>query len=1493
MFKSKLFFVSILLCFIFPLSVFSQAQSASPEVLRNVQESFAQLDASDNFGSNLNQVDMNNLPMGIKKTVGNMDITLAVNSVDESKDYIILGVYLRIIIPEQKKTLFFGGKNIKLSHNGDIVGDAKVVLLGDFDIPMSNGNAILRLLGNFNEDTGRSNDLTFATIDCSGFKELGISAEVQISLDLCQPVDNNGKVIPNQKVAGTFKTRITNWNDIMVQVSLPPFMINGLDDFIWAVKEATFDYSDLQTPQGIFPEKYRQYLIPGQENLWKGVYIKELTITLPPQFSKKGDKRTSFDAKNMLIDDNGITGTFGVNGELLSLGDGNASGWAFSVERFALTLLANNLEGAEFAGKIGLPVSEKTTLRYEGLIGADNKYILQVQPVDSLSFDFLGATAQLDPNSYVLFKVENKRFKPEAMLHGRMGIAVKLKQEDEKEITQLKGVEFRSLHLKTEKPYLSVEYFGYKGEVKLMNFPLSVSDIALTANNTRVSLGFNAQLTLGDVFTGKTRLEIVGNMSDGELHRWKYDHVDISTIKVDAKIAETFSLKGELEILRQDPVYGDGFRGELDMGFDKVLNGLNVKMRGMFGRTDFQYWFVDGMAQIPGVGITVFPPAFNLTGFGGGVTYRMRPDLSRSSSGSLSSTSITYVPDANTSLGIKASAMFNLAKDQVVQGEATFELSFNKSGGLSYAGFYGYAKFAGEIPGAEKFQNMVGDKYASILKKEQEFTNDNPEVAEKLKQLKQYKPNEAANEMTDKNKVQGENGIMATVGMQFNFAESSFHANFELYVSMLGGFMRGVGQNNRAGYAVMHISPQEWYVHMGTPSDRIGLKMGIGSISVETGSYLMVGTNIPEAPEVPQQVASLLGTTPANLNYMSGLNSLGAGKGFAFGANLSISTGDLTFLILYANYSMGMGFDVMLKDYGEAQCKGHSGAIGMNGWYANGQAYTYMHGELGVKVNLWFMKAKLPIITADVAALMQAMLPNPSSFKAYLTANASLLGGLVNVNCRFKISIGEECELVISGSSPLEMAMINDLSPSNGASEITVFTAPQATFNMAMEKSFDVQDDEGKKTFRIKLKSFALNDGADLKGELRWNREKDAVSFFSHEILTPQKEITATVKVVFEEWKNGRWNPVFTSGKEAEEIKTVRFTTSDAPKDIPAGNVLYAYPVIDQKYYLKNEATKGYIQLQHGQTYLFPTDLKNQVWYEDERGNRKTADFTYNESKKRIEYTIPAVNNKAAYTIRIVSLSKGDNLAGGTAPTAANSLLADNNVGSIDIANKQAAAETRTDVGKTLLSYGFASSAFNTFSEKMNAVRKKDAVVVKLSSDVLAFRYETEDMEPFDIADLAGTDRTENKPLIQVNATLEDYLYREKVYPLLYKEYPVAGRFSVTRNDVEEIGVPPAKAVPVVSTYLTKVENNDFTGIAKYLFPYTYDLPRYYKSDFVDLQSQVVNSLISQGGETYRKFASATFPFISAGQYGIDLQYVMPGNVKGTKAKFEYRNFIE
>lgn len=1481
------------------------SQTTLSDNIKKAQTCFAQLDAENSYKDKLNHADMNVLPSGISQTIGNMGITLAVHSAEFYMDYTSLGIFLRLDVPNREEPLLFGAENIKLSHDGDIIGDARLTLMSDIEIPIGNKNVILRLKGNYDKTTGQTDGLTYISIDCKGFRQLGVSAEVELSKNLCSSVDANGKIIENEKVKGIFRTEVANWNDIVAEISFPSFEIKGLTGFIWNIRDAVIDFSDSRNdPAFTFPFGYEQYLIPGHEEWWKGVYVRELSVTLPTQFNKGGKDRVRFFARNMLIDDQGITGTFGAD-NLLSFNEGNASGWPFSVDQFSLSLMANHLEKAKFKGMLGLPISENTKLIYDGEIGSGDKYSMRVSPVEKIPFDLFQGKAELDRNSYVEFKVVDGKFRPEAMLHGRMGIEVALKGVNDKDsidtkgkkITSIEGIEFRSLRLKTEAPYFTAEYFGYQGDAQLGSFPVSISEIALQSHGDKVSLAIGMDVTLMDgTFKGGTRVLISGSMQEGKLQRWKYEKIEINRIHLEATIAEMLTLKGGLTLMNDDPVYGDGFAGELSAEFSKdkgPLKGLKAEMRGMFGKKDFRYWFVDGIANIPGVGIPI-GPSFNLTGFGGGIAYRMKPQgANRGAEGQLmTATSMSYVPDKTYSLCVKAATVFNFTNNDVAQGEACFELAFNNNGGLNYAGFYGYAQFMASIPGLDKVEEAIGKKYKNIVDMEKDVASKLPEgTLDALEKTKQYNPGDAGKMYTEKDKL-GKANFTAALGIQFNFAESSFHASFDLYVNAAGGILRGAGANNRAGWAVIHVDPRDWYVHMGTPSDRIGLKFGIGKIlSVETGSYLMVGTQIPAAPGIPQQVASILQEDPQDLDYMKNLNAIEGGKGFAFGSSMSINTGDLTFLILYANFAAGAGFDIMLKDYGDAQCKGRSGAIGMNGWYANGQAYAYLHGELGVKVNLWFLKAKVPIITADFAALLQAKLPNPSSFKAYIAVQAKVLG-IVSVNCRFKLLIGEDCELVIPGGSPLEMAMISDLSPADKSGDINVFTAPQVTFNMAIEKPFNVQDDQGEKTFRIKVKEFILKEGGQtIPGNIKWNTAKDVASFYSHEVLPPLKDITATVNVIFEEYRNNGWKPVYTAGKEALETKTVSFRTTEAPENIPLENIVYSYPVVAQKYYLNGESDKGYIQLQFGQNYLFPAGFDNKVKLADNSGKEYLLDFKYNPATRRIEYRMPATQNNSNYKLSILSLSKAENSH--TQGVNSSSVFNDSKEGSIDIENKRASAETRTDIGKELLAYDFSTSKYATLKQKVDNIRKGNPRVVKLSSDVLMFEYETVDMEPFDLADLTGTMQTESQPLISVSATLGEYFYKEKIYPLIYQDYPVQGKIRLTNRQEEVYGVPPVKALPVMTTYLNRLESNVYTGLVTKYFPYYYNLPRIFKDDFMDLQYQIINSYIGDSSNpAYKRFLNAGYPIIPSGNYKIKLQYRMPGNVKGTSSEFEYTNFI-
>lgn len=161
-------------------------------IRKQAVEVFARLDQMDNFVESLSLADMNVFPVGMKRTVSNVNYALAISSIQFFQEYAELAIWGRAIIPqgeEGDKILFFGAQGIKLSNEGDIVGDARLVLLGDITIPINNGAASLVLKGGFNLLSGIGDQQTYMSIDCQGFKELGLTADLILSDKLVRKVD--------------------------------------------------------------------------------------------------------------------------------------------------------------------------------------------------------------------------------------------------------------------------------------------------------------------------------------------------------------------------------------------------------------------------------------------------------------------------------------------------------------------------------------------------------------------------------------------------------------------------------------------------------------------------------------------------------------------------------------------------------------------------------------------------------------------------------------------------------------------------------------------------------------------------------------------------------------------------------------------------------------------------------------------------------------------------------------------------------------------------------------------------------------------------------------------------------------------------------------------------------------------------------------------------------------------------------------------------------
>ena len=1467
---------------------------------------FEEIKKNNNLTDLLEPKKLSMLPLGVAKTIGGIQYTLGISSAKFTPQYTELTAFVKIVIPQfdssgNAKELFFGANNIKLSHKGGLVGDTNLVLLGDVPIKMNGENLLLVLKGGMNMETGAIQNKTYVTIDCSGFKELGIEADLEFSRKLLEPVDAKYEVIKSGRVKASFKTIVTNWNNILAEVTIPAFQLTDYEGTCFELNKAVIDFSDLYNAKEIeWPKDYQKdYLVPGNENLWRGLYVKSLKIVLPPQFKEKeSNDRIKFQATNLLIDRIGVSGNFSGD-NILDLGKGNASGWQFSVNHIEMGFRANSLVYGRFDGDIVLPLSDpskqckpdtRSELGYKAIINPlDNEYLLKAEVKSDICFQVFKADAKIEKNSYVELKVKEGLFLPKAVLYGSISINGSNKptpdasetQEgaDKKEAVAFKGITFQNLQLQTVTPYFKADYFGYKNNAetdpessKVSNFPITIHEVAIVADDVSASLKIDLSVNLmKDQFNGRTKFNIVGKFGKEQgIQKWKFDHLKFERLDIAADLGG-MKFKGSITIMDNDPVYGNGFKGMLGADF---TGGIKVEANAIFGSTTFRYWYVDAMVD----NLNIPAGAITFKGFGGGAFYRMKKD---GYSNKFVASGSNYVPDADSALGVKAMIKFaGTATADAFWGGAGFEIAFNNHGGLNRISIYGegHVMQPFEIPGAEELTGALqavaeNESLLSTVALEALKTSNLSQAAEQL-----Y-PNDVKNSM----------GINAFAAIEYDFRAKTLHGSFDLYIATPGGFIKGRDSENRAGWAVLHFGPDKWYIHMGTPKKRLGLKMAIGSIEVEAGGYFMLGDDIPASPPPPAIVAQLLGVDVAKLDYMRNENMISGGRGFAFGSDFSLKTGNLNFLMFYANFQAGFGFDIMVKDYEDAECKG-SGQIGLNGWYASGQSYAYLQGELGINIKLFFIRKKISIIKGGGAVLLQAKLPNPVWIRGYMAGNFSILGGAIKGSFRFKLQFGKECEFI--NADPLAgLKSIADITPTEGSKDVDVFAVPQVAFNMPIDKNFTLEDDAGIKTYRLKLEEYSIKkDGIPVIGTFSTNTNKDLLSFNATDVLPQNSNLTLTVKVSFQENVNGTWKTIYDEGQVAMEHEVRNFTTGEAPKNIPVSNIAYCYPVFDQKYVYQNETKESYIVLKQGQPYLF--DLKpGQTQKAFYKTGLKTANgaIRYNNNLRKISIDLPELETTKLYNLSLMTLENQNDANGNlTENYKTQNLENDNN---IEVKDNELKEMVSGAEAIEMVQYNFKTSQYKTFQEKMAAKKPQQTLVEIIYMDVHALQSLNNSTEPFDEIELIGDVKTLFQPLITTEAMLDDNYYKNEIYPLIYQGYPLESDLTFSRNS-SVLGIPPSKGVETMAWYLDYIFNNTSSFMLKEYLPYRYNLPFHYKNDFIDLRYKIVNKYLNSSNQTmktkYDYIINGEFPYIKKGLYNVKLKYTLPGGQTGSSAIFTF-----
>ena len=243
----------------------------------------------------------------------------------------------------------------------------------------------------------------------------------------------------------------------------------------------------------------------------------------------------------------------------------------------------------------------------------------------------------------------------------------------------------------------------------------------------------------------------------------------------------------------------------------------------------------------------------------------------------------------------------------------------------------------------------------------------------------------------------------------------------------------------------------KWHLWMGMPQPtdqrcsvtfidfQIGEKSDAFAVwaKVYVDAYFCIGNELPlEDPKTGEKFATVLPPIPQRVQkFLDGDDVNGneqkltkkaqdlrneqvkkmvetAEFGLMFGASAEASFG-ANLVLAYFDVAAMAGFDIVLVKLAEGttnRCSNTGREMrGVGGYYATGQAYMLLEGEIGLMIDCWLFTGKWPLVNAGVGALLQVGFAHPTWFYGKMRAKCSLFGGLITFNKAIEIEAGDVC----------------------------------------------------------------------------------------------------------------------------------------------------------------------------------------------------------------------------------------------------------------------------------------------------------------------------------------------------------------------------------------------------------------------------------------------------------------------------------------------------
>ena len=631
-----------------------------------------------------------------------------------------------------------------------------------------------------------------------------------------------------------------------------------------------------------------------------------------------------------------------------------------------------------------------------------------------------------------------------------------------------------------------------------------------------------------------------------------YLGVRVESIHINATMP-ALSIKGSVDFYKNDAVYGNGFKGELEAKFTTIE--MKIQAGAVFGNTKyipgntgngFKYWMVQAQANLPPPGI-VFMTGVAFRGFGAGVYSRMKMTLPATFNPTAASASTfggaVFTPCDTISMGFKVKAIIaTTPKEETLNGSVALAAEFNNNGGMNFI------KIEGLFNCGAKIGNEVNA-----------FAN-------------------------------------GSILVSYDFPGKIFDMTTILTINKDPLYTVPPGIQ-----AKLHINGKQnkWFFMSGTPThpNKVNL-FGVG-----INSYLMFGNDI----EIPQGFmqetqagfASIGFSLPTFTDNATGQGKYQSAKGFALGIGVNYHNADSWNIVSYhgdicdcdrylnINYAIDAGgeIDASLLQY--AGCTGFG-----DGWRAKTSIALYAGAKIYYGYNLPIIGSSSGFLASvAVGVYATAEFPKPTYFEGQLDGDFSIAGYAVPFHKHFKSgdpcagsvveldpAINQNVYTQENVSDSMSYSLIKDILEPVGTSGVSRTKGFSVLLNYPYNEAFDLQEQQSSgemkvRTFRANytailtqdsansnaqssgMKSsntnpLALKDGGyDMMGAKKFTLlalANATLNSIASKALKANTSYRFEIKAVLQEKINNNWVPVKnkSNNQPIKEAKTLYFKTN-------------------------------------------------------------------------------------------------------------------------------------------------------------------------------------------------------------------------------------------------------------------------------------------------------------------------------------------------------------